>query len=61
MFETIPKMDNITKQLTDEKAKIEAEIKQHKEAIFVLTAQSKKLQKAIDTFNPVTDKDVYGQ
>jgi len=58
-------MDNITKQLTDEKAKVEAEIKQHKDKIFTLTAKSKQLQKAIDTLNPITenpitDKDVYG-
>lgn len=56
-------MTDLIKNLTAEKAKIEAEIKAHKDAVFVLTAKSKQLDKAIKALESpdVTEKDVLGQ
>lgn len=45
-------MTDIIKNLTDEKAKLEAEIKQKKDDIFVLNAKVKSLIKAISALDP---------
>lgn len=49
-------MTDIIKNLNDEKAKIEAEIKQKKDDIFILNAKLKSLDKAISALVPKEEK-----